>query len=614
MSSNTHRIDVRSHVANARAELNYHNRNNENKGRKRINRSAKERFTPEEFLQRKLIKQLIRAQEKAARLRKKATPAEIRFAEQNYDKPETVVAAKLSSESGHIRADLAVRLMLIFLAIWLLTSSLTGCSNNVEPGTPAPTAVAAEVIDAPVEEAPTDEPKPTPVAAPEAATVEAPEDNVPVDPISDPVEDEPSIDVSPEAEGTEVPVQEIIEAAAEQGVELTPEAIAEFDIQTVDGKIRLRKTADHVEIIVTPEGQSVEFIVVESGTIEESDEKIDVKDENGRVVYSIVRATSVMTETPEPVVIPTPETNPAENIDLAQTAVGPEIVVDHLGNINLPLVEDKNNENPTTKAYTVAYDSNGIIVARFSNENGGDPEWIAGGPFSNSELNGGSSNFPCAVNGFNYCGVQIRVSQYLEFGSFDSGNAIRLLNPVTGEPTDYYMEDGTIGYFLDETKQQQVALYPTLIFNAVTGQRMNMDNFHEDPAPNWQFSDFLLRRSELYFLTHFDETLFDNPRNDATNYWLNSGAIRPTLGPLDILIMSFPFPGRTPSGGDEITGNYDFLSPLNSGIYSGDAYQSFMQSGKLSQLPTKNSYNGIPIYVPNNGITWQQDAARQTLE
>lgn len=95
----------------------------------------------------------------------------------------------------------------------LLAVFLASCSNDVGPITPiAPTAVAAEVIDAPVEEAPTDEPKPIPVAAPEAATVEATND-------TDQVTEDPELHTEPSAQA--IPTQEIQEAMNTLGVRPT---------------------------------------------------------------------------------------------------------------------------------------------------------------------------------------------------------------------------------------------------------------------------------------------------------------------------------------------------------------------------------------------------------
>ncbi len=648
MSKHSGRYDAANNAAKTQAELaRFSTRRQRVERTTKYGLTAKEqrRSTDEEAQNRKdrkrrerEIAKLLKLQQKLAKTKKAATPAEIRFAEQNFATSEPLTQTSFSSESGHIRLDVARNLMLILLAISLLLTSI-GCSNNVGTVDIAPTAIATQVAP----EASPAPPAVTPVT--EEVPAEEPaseEETSPGNEETPPIEESPVAEESPEVTGTEIPVQAIIDAAAEQGITLTPEAIATFNVQTEDDKIRLRKTTNTVEVIVTPEGGPVRFISIPNGTIIEegqdtadvSDDVIKVTNENGYEVLSIERDTSVMTETPEPEAAPTaegepgteeppvdegtaepptPEVSPENNVELAQAVVGPETLIDHLGSLELPLVEDKNNANPTAVTYRVAYDANGIIVARFSNENGGDPQWIAGGPFSNNELNGGSSNFPCAVNGFNYCGVQLRVSQYLELGSYDSGNAIRLLDS-SGNPSPFFMEDGVIAYYLDASGKQQVAIYPTLIVNETTGQRMNMDNFHETAAPNWQFTDFLIRRSELYFLTHFDETLFDNPRNESTNYYLNPNAVRPALGPLDILTMSFPYPGRTPSGNDEITGNYQFLSPLTTGLYSGDSYQSFMVSGDLSLLQTTNFYNGIPIFIPNNGIIWEKDTARPALE
>lgn len=276
------------------------------------------------------------------------------------------------------------------------------------------------------------------------------------------------------------------------------------------------------------------------------------------------------------------------------------------------LVGDKADPNPETKQYTLAYDENGMIVARFSAENGDEGQWIAGGPFADEEINDGLSNFPCSPNGFNYCGVGVYLSSFIEYGLHTDGTAIQLLDGQ-GNPTPFFMEAGVIGYYIDAYGEQQTIMIPIMIANENTDQRTRLEQFLEIPLPEWQFSDHITRFGYSYYITHSNfSTYYDDP--NEINYWFDENAIMPELGFGDKVIMAFPIPGRETSGNKEFVDTYAFLQPLISSYYFSNQYSEFLSTGDVSLLEDDNInlmwINGVPLVIPSSSINWDVDVYR----
>ncbi len=103
---------------------------------------------------------------------------------------------------------------------------------------------------------------------------------------------------------------------------------------------------------------------------------------------------------------PTPTPENSENVDMAQAVVAQEVIVDHVVAIEVfvPATDE-------TKEYILAYNQNGDVIARYSIENGGDPEWIAGGPFSDEEIMEGGTQFPLFDNSLKIIGLECMVEK-----------------------------------------------------------------------------------------------------------------------------------------------------------------------------------------------------------
>lgn len=558
MSSNRHGIDIRGHVANTKAELNYHNRNKEKKGRNEINRSTRERFTPEEFLlrkQRKQIEQLVRAQEKAAKLRKKATPAEIRFAEENYAKPEAVVTAKLSSESGHIRADLAVRLMLIFLAIMILTTSITGCSNDV--GTPVAPIVAtevvqeepADVVDPPVQDA---DPTPgiTPEAAPEPPTPES--EGQPVNPITDPVEEEPTVDVSPEAEGTPVTPEVIATAIKTQFPEITATAEAvESVVESVNNDVSFA-IIDGMAYIATrtPDGIVIQTIQADKHVVR-GKQVIFMLNDNTET--GTISETGVFTPTPEPEAAPTPE--------------------------------EEETEEP------------GTVTPPVDGETPFDPESIEQ-----------ATNFPCIESDDQACRIILTVENVNQYGLYTDGGAKQIILP-DGTPTQFYIEASVNAWTRDNTLGLQNYEVALIIVDSETGKRM-VGGKVLSALPLWTLDHFLTNISAQFYFQG-GQNNGQSYDSDTDSWYLNPDANKPTIDPNDTISLALPVPGKDIGGGYLPQGVYDFLKPLLVGIYGSNnqGIAGFETTGMPDSLEPgfMRTEDGRVILIPGGGTTLDTD-------
>lgn len=182
------------------------------------------------------------------------------------------------------------------------TFILVTCTNSVGPGTPEPPTPTQIVEVLPTQQV-------TPAAAPEAPTAVPTTISVPTEPETAGINPTPS--ESPEAEGTRIPDEAIISAAAEQNVELTPTAIAEFvpvpgiDVEGKRVMIRIDSSDNSVQVIVITNEKTVEFFNIPDGTIEETPEDTLVIRTDGKIDLVIDKGTGTATPTAE--AAPTPE-------------------------------------------------------------------------------------------------------------------------------------------------------------------------------------------------------------------------------------------------------------------------------------------------------------------
>lgn len=529
---------------------------------------------------------------------------------------------RYASERGVMMPELAVKLMLLLILISLLLPTLVACTNTVGTEQPVDPTPITEVVEIePTEAAPELPEGPAFAPTAEAESPETEEENLP-----------------PEIEEVN-PWQEYVDALTAIGtpVAVTPENFLDVfqAVETPSGIVYVRADLENSKVTIL--GKMASDGQVHAVTVD--GKSYDVDKATGAInIYATATPEGEPTETIDPVTltptptvpedgIPTPpaeeeetpspeegteeppvvEVDPSENIELVQTVVGPEFTITSIGLEEYQLVVDKTNNNPETVSYRVAYDNNGIIQARWSNENGGNYEWIAGGPFSPDQLNNGQSYFPGVKNGLNFLGVQVTISQRFDFDG-NTGHEPLMIYDSNGNPTDFRCESGVIGHHLNAQKLEERAFYPVIIVNVVTGQRISMQLFHDIPLPEYTLNDFSNSIARRYYQTHEVSGLYDNPQE--VNYTFEPNAVKPTYGFGDVINMPFYFPGATPSGNNEFINGATFISPVASTFSSLPGYESFVNSGSFSEFEGIPEFKGLPVWVPNTTITWDEDNYR----
>ncbi len=289
----------------------------------------------------------------------------------------------------------------IFAIIFLFI--LVSCTNTVGTEQPVDPTPITEVVEIEPTEAAPELPE-GPAFAP-TAEAESPETE------ENPVTEEaPVAEESPEAVGTPIPDSVVIDWIAQYAPSTpTPETFAEVPVISFDNNTSFVMTGGKAYVVTrVPDSDPIveEFAADSYEQTEDGSVNFFQGEGEARMKVAVLAKTTngnvELTPTAVPAPTPTGETpteetppvnvDPSENIQLASLAAGETVT--HIETVTREEIVYDANGNKTDEtisfSYPIAYNSDGFMVARYTDEKG-EPQWLDG-PFMDSELMGPGSS------------------------------------------------------------------------------------------------------------------------------------------------------------------------------------------------------------------------------